>query len=179
MGANDPAHDTAAEMQDLVRRVARDMALLERAAGHLRGLAWFAMLWLALGMLTVLMVVPRIGWRVLRPEIVIVAVSLCIVAGLYFVLARGVQRGRRWALVLAFLVIGFWIALFAVELTVDFLLNRRPPLGEVVISTIYMIAHLNLSKLLVQSWGAPTRLRMLTQLAADGPQPNDHGRERV
>ncbi len=142
-------------------RAARDLAILHRAARHLRRIAWLGLfllgMFLAFGFLVV-------GLRLFRnPFALLFAVALLTgFAALCFALARSVERGNRVTIAMLLVVVCMFIALTVLAM-VKWHLRGQVAIGLVVIQTVYLIFHLNQLKLMIQSLSAARRIHDLTR----------------
>lgn len=133
----------------------QDWRTLIRAAGHLRWLAWLGIVWFGIFCIFLVFVVPA-GAAVLQiiVAIVVIAVPFAGIIGLYFILARYISRAHTWAVCVAF---GLVVLLFLL-LLLRIVLDARIGVGSWMLHTLYLVFHLNLLKLLFQSFGAAHRI---------------------
>jgi drug/metabolite transporter (DMT)-like permease len=149
------------------RHLLADLALLDKAARHLRGLGWWG--FFIIGMVCFPLVVALAFMK--QPAFVVVVVAgaviaLTVVVAPYFFLARFVGRGRSWAVICALVLIGFMLLISCFTILHDALISKRPM--AVILETGWLISHLNQIKLLCLCSGAANRLsrRSLPPLTA-------------
>ena len=167
MSADDPI--TTAEHD---ARVLRDIQLLERAAREWRWLAWlwviggivFSVHPLALIAQHLMDVLDGVNGAANRHFLQAVFGLLSIVfifgliSSLYFLIARRIARGQRWAVALALFIaaVGAAVTVAGVLWRV---LRQRAFGSPAVMEAVMLLAHLNLLRVLFRSYGAALRIR--------------------
>lgn len=165
MSFHDPI--TAAETD---AQVLRDVQLLERAAKEWRWLAW---LWvfggvvfsvpLLINLISVFDGANGAGPQKVRQAIfglILLLFIFGIVSSVYFLIARRISRGQRWAVGMA-----LFIAAVAAAATIARifwrLVHQQAFVGHMVMEAVMLFAHLNLLRVLFQSYGATQRIRQM------------------
>jgi F0F1-type ATP synthase assembly protein I len=164
-----------------------DLAILKKGAAHLRRLGWWGVILLGSGFLLIMAGAAFFGPIPLVIAFIFGCVLIGVVTGPYFFLARNIDRGRRWAVVGAMLLIGFIASVTCFAIVKSAMptapqqqaakpVKQDGPLHSwvwVLMETAYLIGHLNLLKLLVQCHRAAGRVQRASLppvdvLAADG-----------
>lgn len=147
--------------QEWYRSLAVELGILRVAANRLRWLAWS---WFFLFGMSFVLSLLMAGVGALRavPIIFIIGLILLGISGLYFVLARYVARGHRWAIGCSL----FLGSLCGTLLLMRIFTPQGPPAGA-IFDTIFLIATLNLLKSLCHSWGASRRIWRMAQPTED------------
>jgi hypothetical protein len=155
-------------------RVLRDVELLERAAREWRWLAW---LWVLGGLVFSLHPLAQIAGHLLdildgangpAPRavrqamfgLVFIFVFFGLISSLYFLIARRIARGQRWAVALALFIAGIGAALTIANLLWR-LARGRAVASHMIMEGVMLLAHLNLLRVLFRSYAATLRIRQL------------------
>ncbi len=161
MGHQRSNHVPVSPLPVWYERAARDLAILQKAARHLRRIAWLGLfllgMFLAFGFLAV-------GPRLFRNPFALLFVVALLTgfAALCFALARSVERGNRVTIVMLLVVVCMFIALTVLAM-VKWRLRGQVAIGLVIFETVYLIFHFNQLKLMIQSWSAAQRIQNLTR----------------
>jgi len=174
---------TGAAPDDGDAQMFADVKLLDRAAREWRWLAW---LWLAGAVILSLPLFVRLldavsrldaanpaGLRVVAQAgggLVVLWLLLSAVAGLYFLLARRMERGQRWAVGLALLIAALAGAGTATRLCFR-VAQQQWAISIIVMDFVLLVAHLNLIKTLFQCYQATGRIRSAADAAMEISEP--------
>jgi hypothetical protein len=140
--------------QEVFEALADDAAVLQRAGRRLAWLAWSWFLLFGLNLLVTLALIA-VGRLGALPFTVAIGIVLLGVSLFYFWLARYVSRGRRWAIAVAL----FLVSVFATLLIMRIFTPRPMGLAAALFDTFFLLATLNLLKVLFQGWAAARRIR--------------------
>jgi hypothetical protein len=178
------SRDALLDPAEVDARVARDIVLLESAGRQWRWLGW---LWYFGGVilsvpLMLQVMVLGLNQNNLRPMIVAGGGALLVLAiffgigSLYFFLARRLTRGRRWAVGVALFLAALATAVTGTRIVIHVLL-KRGAVGPIITDTLLLLAHLNLVRLLFQSYSAARRLRYYASLRLEADELHAPGRQ--